>query len=94
MLGEIASINEWVTTYNYKNGIHQVPAFNTLGTRTTKKKVEGGDKIEFKTHRWNLWRASEAYEDKLHLVDKERVRMGQYILKYFQAERRDKGPLV
>ena len=91
---EVASINEWVKTYNYKNGIHQVPALNIFGTRTTKKKVEGGDKVEFKTHRWNLWRSSEANEDKLHLVDKERVRMGQYILKYFQAERREKGPLV
>ena len=35
-----------------------------------------------------------AYEDKLHLVDKECVRMGQYILKYFLAKRREKGPLV
>ena len=91
---EVASINEWIKTFNYKNGIYQVPAFNTLGTRTTKKKLVGGAQVEFKTHRWNLWRASEAYEDKLHLVDKERVRMGQYLLKYFQAERRDKCALV
>ena len=91
---EVTRINEWVKTFNMKNGIHQVPAFNTLGTRTCKKKMEGGKLVDFKTHRWNLWRASEGREDKLHLVDKERVRMGQYVLKYFQGERRDKGPLV
>ena len=70
-----------------------MPAFNIMGTRTCRKKV-GGEQVEFKTHRWNLWRSSEGYEDKLHLVDTERIRMGQYILKFFQGERRDKGPLV
>ena len=90
---EVATLNEWVKTFNMKNDIHQVPAFNIMGTRTTKKRV-GGQQTEFKTHRWNLWRASEAKEDKLHLIDRERVRMGQYVLKYFQGERRDKGPLV
>ena len=90
---EVATLNEWVKTFNMKNDIHQVPAFNIMGTRTTKKRV-GGQLTEFKTHRWNLWRASEAKEDKLHLIDRERVRMGQYVLKYFQGERRDKGPLV
>ena len=39
---EVTRINEWVKTFNMKNGIHQVPAFNTLGTRTCKKKMEGG----------------------------------------------------
>merc|ERR1711954_137615 len=90
---EVTTINEWVKTFNRKNDIHQVPAFNIMGTRTTRKKV-GDEKTEFKTHRWNFWRASEAKEDKLHLIDRERVKMGQYVLKYFQGERRDKGPLV
>ena len=90
---EVTTINEWVKTFNLKNSIKQVPAFNIMGTRTCRKKV-GGEQVEFKTHRWNLWRASEAKEDKLHLIDRERVRMGQYVLKYFQGERRDKGPLV
>ena len=90
---EVTKINEWIKAFNMKNGIRQVPAFDHMGTRACKKKV-GKQMVEFKTHRWNLWRASEGYEDKLHLVDKERVRMGQYILKFFQAERRDKGWLV
>ena len=77
-----------------KSSIYQVPAFNIFGTRSCKKKLKDGQQVEFKTHRWNLWRASEGFEDKLHLVDKERVRMKQYVLKYFQGERRDKGPLI
>ena len=64
-----------------------------MGTRTSKRWVDGA-MSEFKTHRWNDWRASEDREDKLHLSDKLRVRMGQYVHKFFLAERRDKGPLV
>ena len=90
---EFKNINEWIKTFNTRNGIRQVPAFDHFGTRACRKKV-GHQFVEFKTHRWNLWRASESKEDKLHLVDKERVRMGQYILKFFQGERRDKGPLI
>ena len=77
-----------------KNGIHLVPKFHTMGIRSTKKRVDG-KKVEFNTHRWwNEWRASEHYEDKLHHVDKMRVKMGNYVLKFFQAEREKKGPLV
>ena len=90
---EITRINEWVQTFNSQNGIDLVPRFHTFGIRTHKKMVEGR-KVEFKTHRWNEWRASEAPEDKIHLVDKMRVKMGNYVLKYFQAEREKKGPLV
>ena len=90
---ELTRINEWIGTFNRKHGINQVPAFNIMGIRSNKRKV-GREEVVFKTHRWNFWRASEAVDDKLHLVDKERVKMGQYVLKYFQAERRDKCPLV
>ena len=44
--------------------------------------------------RWNEWRASEAYEDKLHLTDKMGIKMGQYVVKYFQGERERNGELV
>ena len=90
---EMTRINEWIQTFNMKNGIHQVPRFHTMGIRTSKRKVEG-KMVTFKTHRWNEWRASEQVEDKLHVVDKVRVKMGKYVLKYFQAEREMKGPLV
>ena len=55
------------------------------GTRTTKRMVEGAQ-VEFKTQRWNAW-ASEAFEDKVHLADKMRVKMEQYVVKYFEGER-------
>ena len=35
------------------------------------------------------WRVRR-YKDKLHVVDKVRVKMGNYMLKYFQAEREQK----
>ena len=77
-----------------KNSIYQVPAFNIFGARSCKKKMQDGRQVEFKTHRWNFWRASKGNKDMLHLIDKERVRMAQYVLKYFQGERGDKGPLI
>ena len=46
-----------------------------------------GAEVEFKTHSWNKWSASEAYEDKV-LADKMRVKMGQI----FSGKRN--GPLI
>ena len=73
------SVNEWIKVFNRNNNISQVPGFHTWGTRTTKRMVDG-ERVEFKTHRWNEWRASEAAGDKLHLVDKMRVKMAQYVV--------------
>ena len=81
-LDEMTRLNEWVQTFNMKKGINQVPRFHTFGIRSHKRKVQGQE-VVFKTHRWNEWRASEEYEEKLHLVDKVRVRMGSHVLKYF-----------
>ena len=90
---EIEQINEWIKGFNRDNNISQVPGFHTWGTRTTKRMVDG-ERVEFKTHRWNEWRASEAAGDKLHLVDKMRVKMAQYVVKYFQGQRKTIGPLL
>ena len=90
---EVERINEWIRTFNASKGIHQVPRLNIWGTRTSKKYIDG-TQVEFKTHRWNEWRESEPAHDKLHLCDKMRVKMAQYVIKYFQAEREKKGPLV
>ena len=77
---EVKQINDWIKVMNMHNNISQVPMFNIWGTRTTKRMVEGAQ-VEFKTHRWNAWRASEAFEEKVHLSDKMRVKMGQYVVK-------------
>jgi hypothetical protein len=90
---EVNQINEWIKSFNTQNNISQVPRFNIWGTRTTKRMVNGSQ-VEFKTHRWNEWRASEDYEDKLHLADKMRIKMGQYVVKYFQGVRDRNGQLV
>ena len=90
---EVERINDWIRWFNASKGINQVPRFNIWGTRTTSRYVDGVQ-VEFKTHRWNEWRASESAGDKLHLCDKMRVKMAQYVIKFFQAEREKKGPLV
>ena len=79
--------------YNMSNNILYVPDFYEMGTRLTKR-VVNGVQTEFKTHCWNQWRVNEAREDKLHLADSWRVKMGQDVVKYFQEERRKNGPLV
>ena len=56
------------------------------GTRSNKRYVNGAVH-ETKIHRWNDWRSSEADEDKVHLKDKKRVQMAQYIMKYFEGVR-------
>ena len=90
---KLEQVNEWIMTFNRRNGIEEVPRFHTMGTRTSWKVVKGVQ-TDFKTHRWNMWRTSEAREDKLHLVDKMRIKMGQYVVKYFEGERRRNGSLL
>ena len=48
---------------------------------------------EFKTHRWNDWRATEARDDKLHLSDRMRVKMGRQVIKFFEGEYERNGPI-
>ena len=83
---EVERLNEWIREFNSTNGITQVPRFGVWGTRSNKRYRDGALQ-EIKTHRWNDWRSSEADEDKVHLKDKKRVQMGQYITKYFEGVR-------
>ena len=47
-----------------------------------------------RTHRWNEWRATEPDDDKLHLKDSLRAKMGKAVVKFFKGELDRKGPLV
>ena len=49
--------------------------------------MDNGAQVELKTHMWNKWHGSEEYEDKLHLSDKMKIKMGQYMVKYFKGEK-------
>ena len=69
--------------------VSSAPKFHTLATRTTTREVDGVVR-EFKTHRWNEWRAT---EDKLHLSDRMRVKMGRQVIKYFEREYERNGPI-
>ena len=74
---EIVLINDWLDVFNRQNGRQCVPRFNTLGT--------GTDRV-FKTHRWNEWRQSEPRDGMLHLSNKNRVKMGKQLVKFFVGE--------
>ena len=93
-LVELANINHWIQEFNLKNGMVAVPSFQTWGTRTSKKVLEDGTSWPFKTHRWSEWRRSEPTEDKLHLSDPMRIKMGKFVVKFFKGELERKGPLV
>ena len=92
-MDEVEDVNNWITIYNMSNNIKNVPDFHHMGTRLNKRVVYGVQ-TEFKTHCWNQWRASESRENKLHLADFWRVKMGQDVVKYFQEQRRLNGSLV
>ena len=89
---EIHLINDWIDASNSLQGKQCAPRFHTWGTRTSTKVVDGVQR-EFKTHRWNDWRQSEARDDKLHLSDRLRVKMGKQVVRYFEAEFERNGPL-
>ena len=65
-----------------------------MGVRSSYKVLQDGSKWDFKTHRWNEWRQSEPVDDKLHLADKMRIKMGKSVVKYFEGERERNGPLL
>ena len=93
-LVDLFNLNEWIKKFNQNNGNIAVPNFETWGARKTTKVLADGSCWEFKTHRWNEWRQSEARGDMLHLGDKNRIKMGRSILNFFQGELDRKGPLV
>ena len=90
---EVEEVNDWINVYNMNNNAKDVPEFHNMGIRLNKR-VVNGVQTEFKTHCWHEWRSSEGREDKLHLADYWRVKMGQDVVKYFQGQRRRNSPLV
>ena len=93
-LVELAEINGWISDFNQSNCKEAVPRFQTWGVRSSYKVLQDGSKWDFKTHRWNEWRQTEPDDDKLHLADKMRVKMGKSVVKYFEGERERNGPLL
>ena len=72
-----------------------VPHLNTIGVRRTKLWYDDGSWCSTLQHRKNRWRANEEPNDKLHLVDGLRVRMGQMVLRYFEGDvKREDGTIA
>lgn len=93
-LVDLFNLNEWIKSFNMKNGIVGVPNFSTWATRKTTKVLADGSRWEFKTHRWNEWRQSEARHDMLHLNDAHRIKMAKFVMNFFQGELERKGLLL
>ena len=90
-LGELQELNAWIKDFNASNNISGVlPNFQTWGTRSW---TDDWGQVRM-THRWNQWRSSEAVDDKLHLSDNLRAKMGKAVVKFFEGELERKGPLV
>ena len=85
-LDEMMDINSRIIRFNSNNGMMFSPRFHTYGVRTSRKRLNDGSTIPFKTHRWEQWRWSEPVGDMLHLSDQMRIRMGQAVVKFFDAE--------
>ena len=92
---ELDALNNDILSFNAQNGLLHVPHFNTLGVRRTKYWFEDGSYRNVLQHRINHWRASESLEDKVHLADRERMRMGKMVLSYFEGEmQRENGAIA
>ena len=87
---ELHNINTWIKEFNSRNNVVGVPNFQTWGTRSWQ---DWAGRVRV-THRWNEWRSSEPNEDKLHLCDKMRAKMGKFVVKFFEGELERKGPLI
>ena len=85
----IEKLNEYIHAFNKSLELFHVPNFQSLGTRS----YWDATGVYRRVHRWNEWQEYE-YEEKKHLSDKMRVKMGQYVVKYFQGERLRKGVLI
>ena len=92
---EIDLLNNDILSFNAQSGLLHVPHFNTLGVRRTKHWYEDGSFRNVVQHRMNHWRSSEALWDKVHLVDRQRIRMGKMVLSYFKGEmERENGAIA
>ena len=90
-LDKMRDINSWIKEFNAKNNIQGImPNFQAWGNRTWRDRAGGFRQ----THRWNDWRSTEAVNDKLHLKDSLRAKMGRAVVRFFQGELDRKGPLV
>ena len=94
-LQEIKELNDDIIKFNCENNMFYAPRFQMLGVRKTKKWFADGSFSNFKSHRWEAWRATEPVHDKLHLSDQLRVRMARGVVRYFQGEvERGAGPVA
>ena len=84
----IVRINSVIQIFNAENGTGDIqtsgaPKFHTWGVMQCEDAGDGSLANSIQ-HRMNLWRESRI-EQKLHLNDATRIRMGKSVVKYFKA---------
>ena len=93
-LRELVELNNEIFEFNAQNGLPNVPHINLLGVRRLKQWNQDGSWRHVVHHRMGQWRETEARNDKLHLKDAMRVRLGKMVMSYFQGEVEREGGAI
>ena len=85
LLSEIKELNSWIVYFNQQRG-KITPRFHRFGVKDGTRRDKDGKFKKVKCHLMERWRQTEPDQDKLHLSDKWRVRMGTAVIRHFQGE--------
>ena len=92
LLSDIKELNSWIVFFNEQRG-KVTPRFHRLGVKNGTRKNRQGKAVHIQMHQWRQWRQSEPDNDKVHLSDEWRVRMGVQVTRHFIGEQERFGIL-
>ena len=87
MLPDLRELNAWIVYYNRQNGKDITPRFHRFGVKDGWEKDERGRRTKVKRHLFAQWN-----QDRLHLHDKIRVKLGIAITRHFLGEQARQVP--
>ena len=73
----------WIKEFNNSNGKYNRHRF---GVKEGRRFDKFGKQVKFKIHQLSQWRQTELLEDKIHLSDRWRVRLGTAVVRHFEGE--------
>ena len=85
LLEEVKELNAWIIYFNQQKG-KITPRFHRLGVKNGTQKKQDGSITRVQKHLFKQWRQSEPNNDKVHLSDEWRVRMGIQVTRHFEGE--------
>ena len=81
MLADLKELNSWIIYYNRQNGKEITPRFHRFGVKDGWGKDDRGRRVKVKKHLFAHWK-----QDRFHLHDKIRVKLGTAITRHFLRE--------